>query len=136
MLKQLEEIHEYLKTNYRFGDELCEISEPNEWEDKPYVACDEKIINYQDGFYHVSDLSNIHKTLRFKTKEEVLQFFDGHSEGYQFYFDNPQDAAFAIGKLTTIIDLMAHKETQDAFNNAISPLQKTYKLSNAHEDKE
>ena len=95
-----------------------------------------KIINYEDGYYHVSDLSNIHQTLRFKTKREVLEFFNGHSEGYQFYFDNPNDIAFAIGKLTTIISLMGDKETQDAFNNAISPLQKKYNLENADADKE
>lgn len=128
MKKELEEIYEFLKFNYTYGD-LCEISEPNKWEDKPYVACDDKIINYEDGFYHISDLSNIHKTLRFKTKEEVLEFYNGHSEGYQLYFNTPRDTAFAIGKLTTIINLMGDKETQDAFNNAISQFQKTYKVS-------
>lgn len=133
MIKELEEVYEFLKVNYRFG-ETAEISEPNEWEDKPYVACDDKIINYEDGYYHISDLSDIHKTLRFKTKQEVLAFYEGHSEGYQFYFDSPNDRAFAIGKLTTIIDLMGHKETQDAFTNAVSPIQKKYKNKDADAD--
>jgi len=136
MIKELEELYEFLKVNYRYGNEMCEISEPNQWEDKPYVACDEKIFNYEDEYYHISDLSNIHQTLRFKTKTEVLEFFNGHSEGYQFYFKNPDDIAFSIGKLTTIINIMADKETQEAFNNAISPLQKNYNLENADADKE
>lgn len=134
MIKELQEIYEFLKINYRFGLETCEISEPNQWEDKPYVSCDDKVINYIDGYYHISDLSDIHKTLRFKTKEEVLQFYNGHSDGYQLFFDNPKNTAFAIGKLTTIIDLMGDKETQDAFNNAISSFQKKYKTENADAD--
>jgi hypothetical protein len=130
MIKELEEVCEYLKVHYRYGDHT-QLSEPDQWEDKPYVACDDKVINFVDGYYHISDMSDIHQTLRFKTKEEVLQFYNGHSEGYQFYFDEPKDIAFAIGKLTTIIDLMGDKETQDAFKNAISPIQKKYKDKDA-----
>ncbi len=135
MLKELEEIADYLKVHYRYGD-TTEISEPDKWEDKEYVSCDDKVINYIDDYYHISDMSDIHQTLRFKTKKEVLQFFNGHSEGYQFYFENDDDAAFAIGKLTTIIDLMGDKETQDAFMKRISPFQKKYKTQNADADKE
>jgi hypothetical protein len=135
MLKELEEIADYLKVHYRYGN-TTEISEPDKWEDKEYVSCDDKVINYIDGYYHISDMSDIHQTLRFKTKKEVLQFFNGHSEGYQFYFENDDDAAFAIGKLTTIIDLMGNKETQDAFMKRISPFQKKYKTQNADADKE
>jgi hypothetical protein len=135
MLKELEEIADYLKVHYRYGN-TTEISEPDKWEDKEYVSCDDKVINYIDGYYHISDMSDIHQTLRFKTKKEVLQFFNGHSEGYQFYFENDDDAAFAIGKLTTIIDLMGDKETQDAFMKRISPFQKKYKTQNADADKE
>lgn len=135
MLKELEEIADYLKVHYRYGS-TTEISEPDKWEDKEYVSCDDKVINYIDGYYHISDMSDIHQTLRFKTKKEVLQFFNGHSEGYQFYFENDDDAAFAIGKLTTIIDLMGDKETQDAFMKRISPFQKKYKTQNADADKE
>jgi hypothetical protein len=131
MKKELQEISQYLKENYRFGNETSGVSEPDQWEDKPYAFCDEKVINYEDGFYHISDIDNIHQTLKFKTKEEVLNFFEGHSEGYQLYFENPEDTARALGKLTTIIYLMGQKETQDAFTKAISPLQKKYELNNA-----
>lgn len=133
MIKELEEIYEFLKIHYRYGEHV-QISEPDQWEDKPYVACDDKVINFEDGYYHISDMSDIHKTVRFKTKEEVLQFYNGHAEGYQFYFDKPEDIAFAVGKLTTIIYLMGDKQTQDAFNKAISPLQKKYKTEDADAD--
>jgi len=135
MVKELEQVYEYLKIHYRFGEDT-QISEPDQWEDKPYVACDDKVINFEDGYYHISDLSDIHKTLRFKTKEEVLKFYEGHCEGYQFYFDNDTNIAHAIGKLTTIIDLMGDKQTQDAFTKAISPIQKKYKDKDADENKE
>ena len=126
-MKELQELHDLLEKEYPFAKASgLGIYEADEWEELAYLGCDEKVVNFVDGYYHVSDINNVHKTLQFKTKEEVLAFFNGHIEGYHFYFEDPIEAANAIGRLTTILDSLKSKEFQDGFNKALSPLNKTY----------
>lgn len=135
MTEQLQELYDFLELNYSGTADDLIISEPNRDEEVDYICCDQKIIHYKNEVFHITDLYDAHPCFEFKTKEEVLAFYEGYSEGYHLYFDTPEDAARAVGKMSSIVGVMEMEEVKSGYKKAISPIQRLYKLDN-NEDKE
>lgn len=134
MTQELQDLYDFLQFKYTSIDaEDLSLNEPDKDEDVDYICCDQKIIHFTNGVYHITDLYDSHPSFEFKTKEEVLAFYEGFSEGYHLYFDTPEDAARAVGKMSSIVDVMEMEEVKNGYKKAISPIQRRYELDK-HED--
>ena len=124
MIKELEQLYEYLKLNYNPLIDLS-LREPDEDEDTDYICCDQKIITFVDGYYNICDLYDSHPCVRFKSKDEVIAFYNGQNDGL-LHFDTDVDIAYSVGKLY----YSSHTSKSDnvSIEIVISPIQKLYNL--------
>jgi len=127
MTQELQDLYEHLQLNYEplVKDDLS-INEPNEDENTDYICCDQKIITYVDGSFNICDLYDSHPCLRFKTKEEVVAFYEGCIEGLHFYFDNDVEIAKAVGKIFVSEQTLKRENVEKAVQQVISPVQTAY----------
>ena len=129
MIEQLQELYEFLKIEYTaIDDEDLSIHEPDEDEEVDYICCDQKIIHFTNEVYHITDLYDSHPCFEFKTKEEVLAFYEGYTEGFHFYFDTPEDAARSVGKMVSVVKVMEMEDVKNGYKKATSSIQRRYEL--------
>ncbi len=63
-----------------FGISDLSISENDDLDEHEYISFYENIIHYNDGFYDISCVDDIHPTIKFSSKEEVIAFFIGYNK--------------------------------------------------------
>lgn len=132
MTKELQQLYDYLKLNYTplTTDDLS-INEPDQWEETDYICCDQKIIIWLDGYYNVSDLYDSHPSLRFRTKEEIVSFYEGYNEGFVVNFTNKISSAKSIGRLTAFTEVIDMEKSNENWKVAVSPHQFKYNDTDA-----
>jgi hypothetical protein len=130
MTKELQDLYDYLKVNYTPTDDDLSISGPNKDEDTDYISCDQKIITLVDGYYNICCLYDGHPCVRFKSKDEVIAFYNGYNEGYLYYSETDVDRAHSVGKVFSSAETLQTLNIQ----MPISPIQKKYNLETSDED--
>ena len=116
---ELQELYKYLKLHYEpLTENDLSINEPDEDEDTEYICC----------------LYDAHPCVRFSSNEEVLAFYEGYNEGYHYYFDDPIDAARAVGKIFSTHETLQDKEVETAVQKAVSPIQIRYNEQEENEN--
>jgi hypothetical protein len=131
MTKELQELFDYLKDNYIPTDDDLSISGPNEDEDTDYISCDQKIITFVDEYYNICDLYDSHPCVRFKTKDEVVAFYNGCNHGFLYDLENDVEKAEGVGLVLSSDEALQLL----SLNMPISPRQKKYNLVDTDEDK-
>lgn len=133
MLQKLQELYEYLKDRYEpLTEDDLSINPPDKWEKTEYICCDQKIIHFIDGHYNISCLYDAHPSLRFKTKEEVLSFYEGYNSARCANFlENDEMTAMSIGLLTSYTEILDLEKGSTEWKNAISPHQVKYNDADA-----
>jgi hypothetical protein len=124
-MNELKDLYKYLKLHYEPLSDDLSINEPNEDESTEYICCDQKIITLKDGYFNIGCLYDAHPCVRFGSNEEVLAFYEGYNEGYNFYFDDPIQTARAVGKILNTHETLEDKK-ETAVQNALSPIQVKY----------
>ena len=81
--QKLQELFEILKHERNSLDDLdFSISEDNDDDENCYICFEQKIIHWTGENFIISCLYNTHKTLQYKTKEEVYNFFLSYNDSY------------------------------------------------------
>jgi hypothetical protein len=101
MTQKLQELYDYLESNYECLDKDLSLEQAQEENDEatifpeqdedlsrqPYVCCEQKLIWYKDGGYIVACLYNTHPTMKYETIKEVADFLRGNAHIDKPYLD-------------------------------------------------
>ena len=125
-MTQIKELAQLLKKDSVRREDYAEIylCGPDDIEPVEYLTYDEKLVVFDNG-YHISDINQSHATIFFKTKEEVLCFFEGYCAGGGFAFDDDNEVANSVGQL-----LYMSEQFKNAMEEKLSHL-----ISNRKQDK-
>ncbi len=129
---KMKELYELINSTHSLMLELIhddfDISPPNEDEDDWYICLEQKIIRWDEDRYTITCLYNSHKTLFFKTADEVVSFYFGYCDLWASPEKEDDSVIAKANNVGIYIDSMVRiKLCEKDYTEAINPKQRVYK---------